>query len=246
MSNKQKPWCLACFLWQAWENNAPSSLLPIPSPAVRRSQVVSPDALQQKSLVQRTVSLSCAPLHYTPFIIINTRNCWNSPCEWKISLLNFQRLPAHCLQPQGWGRVCTSGRGLPAMLCVPSAHSLPWQEGSSPSLLLPAGMHGAALPKAGSELASATQSAQGAREAALALYTSKGVLLDCPLLKRKELLQVEGAGGKFPAGQFLSLSWSIGKVLPGHRAGCTPFCKHFCCSVSSLFPLLTSFLLIFF
>lgn len=72
------------------------------------------------------------------------------------------------------------------------------------------------------------------------------VLLDCPLLKRKELLQVEGAGGKFPAGQFLSLSWSIGKVLPGHRAGCTPFWKHFCCSVSSLFPLLTSFLLIFF
>lgn len=63
MTDKQKPLSLACFLWEAWENNFPSSLLPIPSPAIKRSRVVSPDALQRKSHVRRTVSLTCAALH---------------------------------------------------------------------------------------------------------------------------------------------------------------------------------------
>lgn len=89
MTDRQRPWCLVCFLWEAQENHFPSSLLPIPSPAIKGSRVVSPDVLQRKNHVQRTVSLSCAALHYTPFIIINIRSCWNSPCEWKISLFSF-------------------------------------------------------------------------------------------------------------------------------------------------------------
>lgn len=124
MTDKQKSRCLACFLWEAWENNFPSSLLPIPSPAIRRSQVVSPDALQQQSHVQGTVSPSCAALHYTPFIIINTRNCWNSPLNEKSPCLTSrgcQPTPFGLCAEEGF--VPQAGGCWPCCVCpLPTAH----------------------------------------------------------------------------------------------------------------------------
>lgn len=145
MTDKQKPSSLARFLWEAWENNFPSSLLPILSPAMKRSWVVSPDALQQKSHVRRTVSLSYAALHSslsTPGVAGTALVNEKSPC---LTSRGCQPTPfGLCAEagfvPQAVGAchaVC-----MPAMLCV---RPLPWQEGSSPSLLLPVGTHGAIL-----------------------------------------------------------------------------------------------------
>lgn len=189
MTDKQKPWCLVCFLQEAQENHFPSSLLPIPSPAIKGSRVVSPDALQQKSHVQRTVSLSCAALHYTPFIIINIRSCWNSSCEWKISLFNFQRLPA----PLPFASVHRQGLhfGQPAVLWAPSQTGHP-ERRTAASLF-----HWAVFQIADPiKLPSTSHNTKDSREAAFFLHAGNGVLLSSSLLERKAVLAVEGAGVK--------------------------------------------------
>lgn len=60
LTDKQKPWRLVHFLWGAQENHFPSSLLPGPPSPIKGSRVVSTDALQRKSRVQRAAPLSCA------------------------------------------------------------------------------------------------------------------------------------------------------------------------------------------
>lgn len=206
MTDKQNPWCIAYFLWEAWENNFPSSLLPIPSPAIRRSRV-SLDALQQKSHVQRTLSLSCAALHYTPFIIINTRNCGTALVNEKSPFLTSRGCQPTLFSLSAEAEFVSQVGGcwLSCVCPLPPAH--PDRTAAAP-LLLPAGTHRAALRKAGPELVSARQRIQGAKAVAFLPHTGKDVLLGPTLLEMKELLEVEGAGEKDNSFQLVSSSVS--------------------------------------
>lgn len=133
--------------------------------------------------------------------------------------------------------------------CVPSAHSPPWQQGSSPSLLLPAGTHGAALRTAGPKLAAATTVPKvpgkwlsfhtPARVCFLAPHSWRGK--SC--WKWKELEERTTVS-----------SWSVPQSLLISRHAARPqgrlqsllqAHKRRRWSISSLFPLLTIFLLIF-
>lgn len=90
------------------------------------------------------------------------------------------------------------------MLCVPSAHTHPDRRAAP--LSSAASRNAQSCSPNGSELTSARHRTQGARDVASLLHTSKGLLLGSTLLERKELLEVEGAGGKDSSVQLVSSS----------------------------------------
>lgn len=114
------------FLRGAEENNFPSSLLPAPPSPIKGIWAVSTDALQRKSRVQRAAPLSCAAVHYTPFIIINIKTR-SSSCEWKFSIFTFTACRQAVLLPPA----------LQAARPSPSSRSWPTRAGqASPSRTL--------------------------------------------------------------------------------------------------------------
>lgn len=102
------------------------------------------------------------------------------------------------------GLVPRAGVCQPCCVCPLSTPTLTGGQQPSPA----ASRNAQSCSPNGPELTSARHRTQGAREVAFLLHTRKGLLLGSKLLERKELLEVEGTGGKDSSFQLVSSSVS--------------------------------------
>lgn len=203
MTNKQQPWCTACCLWEAWENNFPCFLS-----YHLLSEEVGLSVLMQYS--RKAMFKELFP--WAVQLFITHHSSLSTPGTAGTALVN-EKSP--CLTCRGWqptplglsaegGFVPRAGACQPCCVCPLPTPTLTGGQQPSPA----ASRNTQSCSPNGPELTSARHRTQGAREVAFLLHTSKGLLLGSKLLERKELLEVEGTGGKDSSFQLVSSSVS--------------------------------------